>query len=231
MTRAQPIISITVERRRGNFALDVAFETDSLSNAIFGPSGAGKTTLLNLIAGLEKPDRGKIVVNGRTLFDSTVGIDVPKHKRRIGLVYQDAQLFPHMTVRQNIAFAEWFAAENGRAVNLNLVIEVLGLAHLLDRRPTRLSGGEKQRVALARALLSSPELLLLDEPLASLDDARRLEILPLLERVRDQFHIPLIYVTHRSDELLRLATWMAVLKEGHIAAQGPPQSVLSRNSP
>lgn len=227
MSSPRPIISVDVTRRFRGFTLEAAFKTDSLSNAVFGPSGAGKTTLLNLIAGIEKPDSGRIEVNGRTLVDTAKGIAVPKHKRRIGLVYQDAQLFPHLTVRQNIAFAEWFAAPVPTAIGRDSVIDVLGLAHLLDRRPARLSGGEKQRVALARALLSAPELLLLDEPLASLDDARRLEILPLLERIRDEFKIPLIYVTHRSDEVIRLASWAAILREGRIVAAGKPKIVLN----
>lgn len=231
MSNAPPIIDIDVDYRREPFALSVKVASAALSNAFFGHSGAGKTTLINLIAGLVRPDRGRITINGRTLVDTEKRIHIPKHKRRVGLVFQDAQLLPHLTVEQNIAFAEWFAGDEPQKFERRAVIDILGIEHLLARRPAELSGGEKQRAALARALLSKPEVLLLDEPLASLDDARRLEILPFLERIRDEFHVPLVYVTHRREEVLRLAAWTAIINDGRIVASGPTESVLQSEPP
>lgn len=228
MTGASPAIQIDITRKQGTFKLDVAFESTALANAVFGPSGSGKTTILNIIAGLERPDRGRIAINGHVLCDTERGIDVPVHKRRIGFVHQDSRLFPHFTVQQNIAFAQWFAGGQTSDVHRDIVIDILGLGQLLDRRPARLSGGEKQRVALARALLSAPKLLILDEPLASLDDNLREEILPLLERIRDEFKIPLIYVTHSRAEVLRLATWVALIRDGLIVATGKPADLLGQ---
>jgi molybdate transport system ATP-binding protein len=179
-----------------------------------------------LIAGLARPDRGRIVLDGRTLVDTETGVFVPPHRRRIGLVFQDSRLFPHLTVRQNLVFGRWFVAQSGRRVAFDPVVQTLGIAHLLGRRPALLSGGEKQRVAIGRALLTSPELLLMDEPLASLDTERKLEILPLIESLRDVFGIPMVYVSHAVDEVARLASRVVVLENGHVTAIGPVEEAL-----
>lgn len=221
------MLGVKAYLRLGAFTLDVDFGCGRGITALFGPSGAGKTTILNVIAGLLQPERGRITLSGETLLDTDAGIRIPRHRRRIGMVFQDAQLFPHLTVAQNIAFGRWFAPrEQPGAIPLDSVVDVLGIAALMGRRPARLSGGEKQRVALARALLSSPRLLLMDEPLAGLDDARRQEILPLIERVRDDFAIPTLTVTHARDDAIRLASRVVVLEGGRIRAVGEPSALL-----
>ncbi len=200
----------------GAFVLDAEFSAGPGITVLFGPSGAGKTTILHLVAGLMRPESGRIVVGGDVVADTQSRIFVPPHKRRIGLVFQDAQLFPHLTVAQNLAFGGWFARyKNG--LPREHVIEVLGIDKLLDRRPARLSGGEKSRVALARALLSSPRLLLMDEPLSGLDDEKRQTILPLIETVRDEFSVPMLYVTHARDEAQRLANRIVQIERGRVA--------------
>jgi molybdate transport system ATP-binding protein len=204
----------------GTFAYEAAFESPS-SVSLFGRSGSGKTVTLGLIAGLLRPDRGVIIIDGRVLVDTQKHVYVPKHDRRIGLVYQDAQLFPHLTVRQNLLFGRWFAPRAARAVAFDAVVDTLGIGHLLGRRPGRLSGGERQRVAIGRALLSSPRLLLMDEPLAALDDERKAEVLTLIERLRDGFKIPIVYVSHSIDEVARLASPVVVFAGGHVIATGP----------
>ena len=173
-----------------------------------------------MLAGLLRPDRGVIIVDDRVLVDTQKHVFVPKHDRRIGLVYQDAQLFPHLTVRQNLLFGRWFAPRAGRAVEFDAVIDTLGIGDILGRRPGRLSGGERQRVAIGRALLSSPRLLLMDEPLAALDDERKAEVLTLIERLRDGFKIPIVYVSHSIDEVARLAAPVVVFSGGHVVATG-----------
>jgi molybdate transport system ATP-binding protein len=208
----------------GTFAYEAAFESPS-SVSLFGRSGSGKTVTLGLIAGLLRPDRGVIIVDDRVLVDTEKHIFVPKHDRRIGLVYQDAQLFPHLTVRQNLLFGRWFAPPAARAVAFDAVVDTLGIGHLLGRRPGRLSGGERQRVAIGRALLSSPRLLLMDEPLAALDDERKGEVLTLIERLRDGFKIPIVYVSHSIDEVARLAATVVVFAGGHVIATGPVDEV------
>ncbi|MFN0217757.1 MAG: molybdenum ABC transporter ATP-binding protein [Hyphomicrobium sp.] len=228
MSEPPPLV-VDVASTHGDFTLEAAFEAGPGVTGIFGRSGAGKTTLLHLIAGLYRPRRGQIALSGETLVDVARGVFMPKHKRRIGLVFQDAQLFPHMTVAQNLAFGRWFAPREENGVSSEHVIDVLGIAALLGRRPQKLSGGEKQRVALARALLSAPRLLLLDEPLAGLDDARRQEILPLIERVRDDFKVPMLYVTHARDEVMRLASKVIVLEAGRVTTTGTPAEVLAQN--
>ena len=219
-------ISVDVALKLGAFDLDVAFENEAGITALFGRSGAGKSMTINLIAGLARPDRGKIVLGGGTLVDTEAGIFVRPHRRRVGLVFQDARLFPHLTVRQNLVFGRWFVAKPARRVAFDPVVETLGIAHLLDRRPALLSGGEKQRVAIGRALLTSPELLLMDEPLASLDTERKLEILPLIESLRDVFGIPIVYVSHAVDEVARLASHVVVLEHGRLAASGSVEDAL-----
>ena len=189
-------VLVDISHRLGDFAVDASFESAGRLTALFGPSGSGKTTLINLIAGLIRPDRGRIAVDGRRLVDTDAGLFVPKHRRRIGMVFQDARLFPHMSVAGNLRYGRWFTPGAERYADFDAVVELLGIGHLLDRRPAKLSGGEKQRVAIGRALLASPKLLLMDEPLASLDEARKAEILPYIERLRDETKIPIVYVSH-----------------------------------
>jgi molybdate transport system ATP-binding protein len=219
--------SVRALLKHENFTLDVVFDGDSGLTALFGPSGSGKTTVLNLIAGVQRPDTGRIVIAGHTVVDTEARVYVPSHKRRVGMVFQDAQLFPHLTVEQNITFGRWFKPSEAGALPVGLVVDVLGIAHLLKRRPAKLSGGEKQRVALARALLSTPRILLMDEPLAGLDDALRLEIMALIERVRDEFAIPIVYVTHTREEVRRLASRVVQLDAGRVVAVGTPGELLS----
>ena len=209
----------------GAFQLDAAFEGDAGVVALFGRSGAGKSVTIALIAGLLRPDCGVIAVEGRVLVDTEKSIFVPKHMRRIGVVYQDARLFPHLTVRQNLMFGRWFAGKAEQEVDFGAVVETLGIGHLLSRRPGRLSGGERQRVAIGRALLSSPRLLLMDEPLAALDDARKREVLSLIERLRDAFKVPIVYVSHAVDEVARLASRVVVLDGGRVVAIGAVDEV------
>lgn len=220
------MIDVALARRVGDFRLDVAFANGSGITALFGRSGSGKSMTLGLIAGLARPDRGRVTLDGTVLLDTSARVNVPVHRRRIGLVFQDAQLFPHLSVRQNLRFGRWFAPRDARHVDFDAVVETLGLASLLARRPSRLSGGERQRVAIGRALLAAPRLLLFDEPLASLDRARKLEILPLVERLRDEFAIPIVYVSHAQEEVVRLATKVVVIDKGRVVAQGGPADVL-----
>jgi molybdate transport system ATP-binding protein len=215
------MISVDVALELGAFDLDVAFENEAGITCLFGRSGAGKSMTINLIAGLARPDRGRIVLDDRVLVDTETGEFVPPHRRHIGLVFQDARLFPHLTVKQNLVYGRWFAGDRAGRVAFDQVVETLGVGHLLDRRPARLSGGEKQRVAIGRALLASPALLLMDEPLASLDAERKLEILPLIESLRDKFAIPIVYVSHAVEEVARLASRVVVLEHGRVAAVGP----------
>jgi molybdate transport system ATP-binding protein len=221
-------LSVDIRHRLGKFQLDAAFETSGRLVALFGPSGSGKTSLVNLIAGLLRPDEGKITVDGRVLTDTATSTFVPRHKRRIGYVFQDARLFPHMTVSQNLRYGSWFTPDAERYAEMDRVVELLGIDHLLGRRPGLLSGGERQRVAIGRALLASPRLVLMDEPLASLDGARKAEIMPYLERLRDETKIPIVYVSHSVAEVARLATDIVVLDDGKIAASGPTSEILQR---
>jgi molybdate transport system ATP-binding protein len=223
---AAPVLGFSAEAKFGTFHLAARFEAGDGVTALFGPSGSGKTTILNLIAGLTRPNRGTISLNGSPLVDTDRAVFVPKHKRRMGLVYQDAQLFPHLTVGQNLEFGRWFAPLGSDSLAVDAVVETLGISSLLDRRPARLSGGEKQRVALARALLSAPKLLLMDEPLSGLDHDRKQEIMLLIERTRDQFRVPIIYVSHAQDEVRRLAVKVVVLNEGKVTACGAPAEIL-----
>jgi molybdate transport system ATP-binding protein len=214
------MLAVDVEIARGEFRLAAAFEAATPGViALFGRSGCGKTTLVNLLAGLLRATRGRIALDGEIWFDSTQGIDTPAEQRRIGYVFQDARLFPHYSVRGNLLYgAPRGTQPSGR--DFDDVVGLLGLASLLARRPASLSGGEKQRVAVGRALLSKPRLLLLDEPLASLDAARREEVLPYLERLRDHYAIPMVLVSHQFDEVLRLATQLVVLDAGRVVAAG-----------
>ena len=220
------MIRVDVALRLGAFDLDVAFENDAGITALFGRSGSGKSMTINLIAGLKRPDRGSIVLDGRVLVDTEAYIFVPAYRRRVGLVFQDAQPFPHLSVRQNLLFGRWFAPKAAASIPFAQVVETLGIGHLLERKPARLSGGEKQRVAMGRALLASPEILLMDEPLASLDTERKLEILPLIESLRDNLRIPIVYVSHAIEEVARLASRVVVLDNGHVVAAGTVEDVL-----
>lgn len=210
-----------------NFNLDIDAAFDARVTAIFGPSGSGKTTLLDTIAGLRRVDDGEIEMAETTLFSSKRKIDLPPQRRDIGYVPQEGALFPHLSVRNNVLFGA-SRRTNGKFndINVNHVLEVLEIGNLLDRPVTKLSGGEGQRVALARAILSHPQLLLLDEPLAALDIGLKERILPYLGRVRDEFHIPMIYVTHNLSEVLALADWILMIREGRLLAQGVPRDVL-----
>jgi len=224
-----PVLDIAVRHQLGEFALDAAFTSNGRLTALFGQSGSGKTSLVNVIGGLIRPQSGRVLVDGEVLVDTARGIVLPKHRRRIGYVFQEARLFPHLTVRQNLMFGHWFAPREARhSSDLDSVLDLLGIGHLLDRRPGGLSGGEKQRVAIGRALLASPRLLLMDEPLAALDEARKAEILPYIERLRDEVGIPIVYVSHSVAEVARLATTVALVEQGRITACGPTAEILSR---
>jgi len=220
------MITVDVALKLGAFQLDVAFENEAGITCLFGRSGAGKSMTINLIAGLARPDRGRIVLDGRTLVDTRAGTFVPPHRRRVGLVFQDARLFPHLTVNQNLVYGRMFAGEAPERVMFDQVVETLGIGHLLRRRPSDLSGGEKQRVSIGRALLASPALLLMDEPLASLDVERKLEILPLIETLRDTFGVPIVYVSHAVEEVARLASRVVVMENGRVVTVGTVEEVL-----
>jgi molybdate transport system ATP-binding protein len=221
-------LSVDVAHRFGSFSLEARFVSQGRLTAFFGRSGAGKTSLVNIIAGIVRPTRGRIVLDDTPLVDTEKGIFVPRHRRRVGYVFQEGRLFPHLTVRQNLLFGRWFTPRPERQITLDQVLDLLGIGDLLDRRPGALSGGEKQRVAIGRALLTSPRLLLLDEPLASLDDTRKEDILPFIERLRDEAEVPIVYVSHSLAEVARLATTVVVIESGRIVAVGPPTDVLGR---
>ncbi len=221
-------LSVDVAHRFGSFSLEARFVSQGRLTAFFGRSGAGKTSLVNFIAGTVRPTRGRIVLDDTPLVDTEKGIFVPRHRRRVGYVFQEGRLFPHLTVRQNLLFGRWFTPKAERQIKLEQVLDLLGIGDLLDRRPGALSGGEKQRVAIGRALLTSPRLLLLDEPLASLDDTRKEDILPFIERLRDEAEVPIVYVSHFLAEVARLATTVVMIESGRIVAVGPPTDVLGR---
>ena len=214
------MLAVDVQKQLGAFALDARFASESGVTALFGASGTGKTTVIMTIAGLTRPDHGSIVLDGEVLFDSDKRLDVKPWKRRIGTVFQEARLFPHLSVRHNLDYGRWMSGLPADARAFAHALELLDIGHLVDRRPGKLSGGERQRVAFGRALLMRPRLLLLDEPLASLDAARKAEILPYLERLRDDARVPMIYVSHNADEVRRIATRVVRLEAGRVAAQG-----------
>jgi len=214
--------------RRGDFRVQARFASSASIVALFGRSGAGKSTIVNAIAGIVRPDRGRIAVGGRALFDSALGIDLPPEARRVGYVFQDALLFPHMTVAGNLAYGERLTPAPERFVSRDRVVALLDLGRLLERRPGSLSGGERQRAAIGRALLASPRVLLMDEPLASLDAPRKAEILAYIELLRDELRLPIVYVSHALEEVTRLADSMVLLSDGRVAAQGSVAEVLAR---
>jgi molybdate transport system ATP-binding protein len=206
------VIALDFRLRQGAFTLDVRERIDARVTALFGPSGAGKTTTLDAIAGLRTPFEGSIAIGPRTLYSSAAGVDLPPHERHVGYVTQDVALFPHLNVRRNVLYGR----RRGQKLELWTVAQMLEVDALLDRQIHQLSGGERQRVALARALMSAPEVLLLDEPLAAVDVERRRRILPYLERVRDQLAVPIIYVTHDREDVERIADKVIVLEDGSV---------------
>lgn len=222
------MLDVDVEHRSGAFELRVRFAVDGRIVGLFGRSGAGKSTLLDVVAGIVRPARGHVRINGDTLFDSARGIDVPAPQRRIGYVFQDALLFPHLSVEANLLYGHRLRRTGERFIDARQVIDLLGLGELLARRPASLSGGEKQRVGLGRALLAQPRLLLLDEPLSSLDGPRKGEILTYIERLRDAFDVPMIYVSHSVPEIARVADTVVLIADGQCIATGPVEQVMGR---
>jgi molybdate transport system ATP-binding protein len=214
------MLHVKVSKQLGDFSVEVAFTSEGRVTGLFGASGAGKTSLISMIAGLQKPDRGVISVDGEALDDTTKPLHIAVHQRRIGYVFQDARLFPHLDVRRNLDYGRRMNRLTRDPTQETRLNDMLNIGHLLDRRPGQLSGGERQRVALGRALLSRPRLLLLDEPLGSLDEDRKAEILPYLTRLRDEAGVPMVYVSHDPDELRQLASHVVMLKRGRVAAFG-----------
>jgi molybdate transport system ATP-binding protein len=214
------MLRVDITKQLGDFSLAASFTSEGRVIGLFGASGSGKTTLINTIAGLLRPDRGTIVIDGETVDDTAAGIHVPTYRRRIGYVFQDARLFPHLDVRQNLDYGRRMNGLADDPAQRKRVVELLDIGALLDRRPGKLSGGERQRIALGRALLSKPRLLLLDEPLGALDEGRKLEILPYLVRLRDEAGIPMVYVSHDAAELRQLATQIVMLRHGQVTAFG-----------
>jgi len=220
------MLEVSLSHRFDGFTLEASFHAPRGVTVLFGPSGSGKTTLINAVAGLLRPDHGRIIAGDWALVDTERGLVLPPHRRRIGYIFQEGRLFPHLSVRQNLMFGQWFAPKGAAREPLDKVVEMLGIGHLLERRPGALSGGEKQRVAIGRALLSAPRLILADEPLAALDEGRKAEILPYFERLRDEVAVPILYVSHSSAEVARLATTVVALKGGRVVATGSPAQVL-----
>lgn len=214
------MLRLAVSKRLGDFALDVSFASDGRVIGLFGPSGAGKSTLINIISGLIRPDRGTLVCDGDTLDDTDTRTHIPAHKRRIGYVFQDARLFPHLDVRGNLDYGRRMNGLPRNDEHMRRITDMLDIGMLTERRVSQLSGGERQRVALGRALLAKPRLLLLDEPMASLDDARKAEILPYLVRLRDEANVPMIHVSHAPGELRQLATDVVMLERGRVTKVG-----------
>jgi molybdate transport system ATP-binding protein len=217
------MLRVDATKRFPQLSIEASFENNGGVTALFGRSGAGKTSIINMIAGLLRPDRGQIVLDGEIIDDTAAAIHVPAYRRRIGYVFQDARLFPHLSVADNLDYGRRMNGHARDEAQANRVISLLDLGDLVDRRPGRLSGGEKQRVALGRALLARPRLLLLDEPLGSLDEERKADILPYLVRLRDQSGVPMIYVSHNADEVRTLATQVIQLQQGRIVASGGPE--------
>lgn len=221
-------LRIDVTARAGGFTLAADFASAGPVTTLFGRSGAGKTTIVNLIAGLTRPDRGVVAIDDDVLVDTSRNVFVPAHRRRIGYVFQDGRLFPHMSVHANLTYGRRFTHAAQRWADLPAIVDLLGIAGLLDRRPTGLSGGEKQRVAIGRALLASPRLLLMDEPLASLDETRKADLLPYIERLRDKMGLPIVYVSHSIEEVARIADTLVLIEDGTVVVTGPVNEILSR---
>ena len=221
------MLKVDAKTSLGSTNIAAKFETGSGVTALFGQSGSGKSSIVNMIAGLLRPKQGSIECDGRMFFDSRKNIDIPVKKRRIGYVFQESRLFPHMNVSRNLTYGQW-AGKRGTGRDFDEIVSLLGLQDLLPRKPETLSGGERQRVAIGRALLSAPNILLMDEPLASLDGARKAEILPYLERLRTEAGVPILYVSHAMDEIARFADDLVVVSSGSVLAYGPIADVLGR---
>lgn len=228
------MLVVEVEKKLGDFTLNALFASEGGATVLFGPSGAGKTSIINMIAGLMKPDRGRILLDDVVLFDRDARIDMPVWQRRVGYVFQEGRLFPHMSIKRNLDYGRWMGGHPADPAAFAHAVDLLDIGHLLDRRPGKLSGGERQRVAVGRALLMRPRLLLLDEPLASLDAGRKNEILPYLERLRDEAKVPMIYVSHDADEVKRIASRVVRVEGGKVTATGGvellSQDVMPRES-
>lgn len=220
------MLEVSVRHAFPGFRLDADFKAPPGITVLFGRSGSGKTTIVNTVAGLLMPTAGRIASGDWTLLDTDRGIRLKPHRRRLGYIFQEGRLFPHLTVRQNLAYGAWFAPRGAPREDMGRVVDLLGIGHLMGRRPGALSGGEKQRVAIGRALLAAPRLILADEPLAGLDEARKAEILPYFERLRDEVNVPVLYVSHSASEVARLATTVVALDSGCVVAQGPAAEVL-----
>lgn len=221
------MLTLAIRRRQGDFQLDVDLTAGPGITALYGRSGSGKTSVVNVVAGLTRPDQGRIEVDGKVLFDSEAGINLAPEDRRLGYVFQEHRLFPHLSVEGNLVFGRNRLPKAERKIDFDQVVDVLGIRHLLTRRPALLSGGEKQRVAIGRALLASPRILLMDEPLASLDSARKAELLPFIADLSRQFSLPILYVSHAMDEVLRLADTLVLMDRGRAAAVGPLEQLMS----
>jgi molybdate transport system ATP-binding protein len=214
------MLRVDVTKQLGEFSLQASFASEGRVTGLFGASGAGKTSLINIIAGLLRPDRGTIAIDSETLDDTAERVHVPVHRRRIGYVFQDARLFPHLDAGENLDYGRRMNRLADDAAARARVTDLLDIGSLLNRRPGQLSGGERQRVALGRALLTQPRLLLLDEPLGSLDEERKVEILPYLVRLRDEAGVPMVYVSHDAGEMRQLATQIVMLRRGRVIAFG-----------
>jgi len=224
------MIEFDFQRNQGDFNLNVKCHLRAPVIGLFGASGAGKSTLLNMIAGLVKPQSGQLNIDGEYLFDSLRGIDVPIHQRRIGVVFQDSRLFPHLNIRDNLNYGFDLLAAKDRRFSFKQIVDLLEIGHLLAQKPHQISGGEKQRVSLGRALLTSPRLLLLDEPLASLDVRLKHQILPFLRRIKDEIHIPMIYVSHAIDEILYITSEIVIIEQGQLLAQGHFHNIIHQDN-
>lgn len=220
------MLEVSLKHAFAGFTLDAQFYAPPGVTVLFGRSGSGKTTIVNAVAGLLLPDQGRIAAGDWVLLDTKAGRRLRPHQRRIGYIFQEGRLFPHLSVRQNLCYGTWFAPKDVPREDMGRIVDLLGLGALLDRRPGALSGGEKQRVAIGRALLSAPKLILADEPLAALDESRKAEILPYLERLRDEVNIPILYVSHAASEVARLATTVVAIEAGRVIAQGSAAQVL-----
>lgn len=223
------MLELKVAKRLGELSLEAELVCPGSGvTALFGVSGAGKTSLVNMVAGLLRPDQGRVALEGRVLYDSQQGVDLPPERRRVGYVFQEARLFPHYSVLGNLRYGARLAPAGQAWADLDQVVELLGLGKLLGRRPARLSGGEKQRVAIGRALMASPRILLMDEPLASLDSARKNEVLPFLSRLSERLAVPMLYVSHHPGEILQLADRVAVVEAGRMVALESPEEFRQR---
>ncbi|WP_022668967.1 molybdenum ABC transporter ATP-binding protein [Desulfospira joergensenii] len=219
------MLDIHVQKQQGRFSIDAGFSTKEAGvTALFGASGAGKTSVVNMVAGLSRPDTGRIVIGNCCCFDGDQGIDLPPEKRRIGYVFQESRLFPHLSVQSNLTYGMRLQKKKDRYVDFDKVVTLLDIHSLLNRRPAKLSGGEKQRVAIGRALLCSPMLLLMDEPLASLDQERKSEVLPFIRTLSQSFNVPILYVSHQMDEIFSLADQLVLLEKGRVKDSGPAKT-------